>query len=78
MVRKAKVDSNTWLEFEVEVYIPKLQGSFGGFCGLCGNTGVLEVSGRLSPIGIPTPPVEGHCICPNGRALKFIEKKATK
>ncbi len=67
-LRRAKVDKDTWFEFLV-----------GGLCGLCGNSGYVNVSGLLSPIGRPVPAlVRRHCICPNGRVYKFADDKESK
>jgi hypothetical protein len=75
MLRKAKVDKDTWEDFIVDV---TSRAGTWPCCGLCGNTGVLAISGRLTPAGISVPPVRGHCICPNGRATKFIDDKLKK
>lgn len=60
MVRKAAVNKDTWFEF-----------LSGYICGLCGNSGEICMSGLVTPIGQPIPPVTGYCICPNGRAIKW-------
>jgi len=75
MVRKAKVTKDTWHDFIV--YVASRVGAWP-CCGLCGNTGVLSVHGKITPAGIKVPPVSGHCICPNGRATKFAEDKLKK
>jgi len=75
MVRKAKVTEDTWEEFTA--YVTSQVGTWP-CCGLCGNTGVLAISGQLTPAGIKVPSVKGHCICPNGRAIKFAEDKLKK
>jgi hypothetical protein len=60
MTRKAPVDKNTWLDFVR-----------AGMCGLCGNSGFINMSGLRTAVGLEVPPVvQAPCICPNGRAIK--------
>lgn len=82
-VRKAKVDKDTWKEFEQQVDVgPKLGYKtplLAGFCGLCGNHGYINITGRTTPAGVLLKPVvDKPCICPNGRAIKFIVNRNIK
>jgi hypothetical protein len=53
--------SELWKEFEH----PQ------GFCGLCGNWGVIDTRGKeYTPAGHHAG-VVGFCICLNGRAWKY-------
>lgn len=50
-------------------------------CGLCGNRGVLDLSGIKTSGGYELKPIKPFCICPNGRAIKQgtdLEKKCQK
>ena len=38
-------------------------------CGLCGNSGQIEIEGLRTPGGFAVEPISQPCICPNGRAL---------
>lgn len=61
MVRKAPVNRDMWFEYER-----------AGHCGLCGNTGFINMSGLKTAARVPIPPVvQAPCICPNGRAIKY-------
>lgn len=61
-----------WIEYTVDALIPA-HGHAIPVCGLCGNSGILDTTGSAKihdrPCGIKT-----FCICPNGRALKKVEK----
>lgn len=50
-------------------------------CGLCGNHGVVDMTGKVfSPAGVECG-VKAFCVCPNGRALKradALQKKRPK
>lgn len=61
------MSSPFWFEFVTQSDSPHGKVSL---CGLCGNTGVIRMSGVKSPAGFPVPPVTKPCICPNGRAIK--------
>ena len=66
MTRKAPVDKNTGLDFVR-----------AGICGLCGNSGFINVSGLKTAAGLELPPVvQAPCICPNGRAIKHAARSA--
>ena len=57
------VDDDTWLEFLAPPAQPL-------YCGLCGNSGVVDTRGHVrSPRGQECG-VRAFCICPNGRAAK--------
>lgn len=61
MIRKAPVNNDTWRKYER-----------GGHCGLCANSGFLNVSGLKTPAGVSLAPVvQAPCICPNGRAIEY-------
>lgn len=76
------MDKDTWFEFEKSVDIGPSRGSSkplvaGGFCGLCANSGFINIKGLRTPAGLPLDPVVNqHCICPNGRVIKFQDDKA--
>lgn len=58
-----------WLEFESG---PLTHGA--GFeytvCGLCGNSGRINILKIKAPCGQEVKGAQGYCICPNGRILK--------
>jgi hypothetical protein len=56
---KSKVVTDYWKEFYTEDKI----------CSLCGNRGVIDTSGVMSPIGINVGR-KNFCICPNGQDLR--------
>jgi hypothetical protein len=59
------VDNDTWLEF---------LGPPGEelWCGLCGNSGVVDTRGKVvSPRGNDCG-VRAFCLCPNGRTIKQL------
>ena len=63
MADRDSVDDDTWLDFlgppEREMY-----------CGLCGNSGIVDTRGTVrSPAGDDCG-VRAFCICPNGRVAK--------
>ena len=63
MAEREPIDDDTWLEFlgpsEREMY-----------CGLCGNSGIVDTRGKVrSPAGDDCG-VRAFCICPNGRSVK--------
>ena len=63
MADREPVDDDTWLEFLGP-------SEHAMFCGLCGNSGVVDTRGRVkSPVGDDCG-VRAFCICPNGRAAK--------
>lgn len=72
---RAACNADTWMEFRAEV---RARDVTSGVCGLCGNSGVLRMSGLRTPAGYPVPAVEGHCICPNGRVTKRAADRAAK
>lgn len=75
-MRKSPVNKDTWDEFVVTIYQELGDKKFEiPMCGLCGNNGILAMSGLKSPAGHPIPPARGYCICPNGRAMKYTSKK---
>ena len=43
-----------------------------GLCGLCGNTGVVNTVGAISPTGRETG-IRTFCICPNGQSRRAAE-----
>jgi hypothetical protein len=63
--RRAATNKDTYEEF-----LSKL-----GVCGLCANHGILRMSGLTTPAGYPVEPVEGFCICPNGRVMASIARR---
>jgi hypothetical protein len=73
-VRKAKVDNNTWTRFISRVH----GGRSTEICGLCANRGILRMSGLTTPSGFTITPVEGYCICPNGRALLYVAERTQR
>jgi hypothetical protein len=59
------VDNDTWLEFLGPAGVE-------AFCGLCGNSGIVDTRGHVvSPRGDDCG-VRAYCICPNGRAIKQL------
>lgn len=40
-----------------------------GHCSLCGNRGVIDTRGTLTPAGYPVGRLN-YCICPNGQVLR--------
>ena len=61
-----------WLEFTVNVKHGPLEIPV---CGLCGNTGYVDTTGKArSPMGMPCG-LRRPCICPNGRAIKRAAKR---
>jgi hypothetical protein len=40
-----------------------------GHCSLCGNTGVIDTTGTMTPAGVNVGR-RNFCICPNGQALR--------
>ena len=64
MHERDPVNEDTWMEFlgpaETESY-----------CGLCGNSGIVDTRGKVvSPRGEDCG-VRAFCICPNGRVSKY-------
>lgn len=60
MAKRSPVDKDTWIEY-----------ARGGHCGLCGNSGLISMSGLTTPAGTLLAALEkAPCICPNGRAIK--------
>lgn len=59
------VNNDTWLEFlgppDVEAY-----------CGLCGNTGIVDTRGKVNDPAGADCGVRAYCICPNGRTIKQL------
>jgi hypothetical protein len=37
-------------------------------CGLCGNTGIINLPNRETPWGAVIPADQTFCLCPNGQA----------
>ena len=65
MAEREIVHEDTWLEF---------LGPPGNeaYCGLCGNSGIVDTRGKvLGPTGEDCG-VRACCICPNGRVLKCL------
>lgn len=59
------VNDDTWLEF---LGPPGIES----YCGLCGNTGIVDTRGKAkTPTGDDCG-VRACCICPNGRAIKQL------
>jgi hypothetical protein len=55
--------------FWLENYEVKIEG-IGGYCGLCGNTGLIDTrNSAKTPRGQQCGGVF-PCVCPNGRAIK--------
>jgi hypothetical protein len=66
MAKRSPVNKDTWLEY-----------AKNGHCGLCGNSGLISVSGLTTPAGTLVVALERvPCICPNGRAIKYARDKA--
>jgi len=38
-------------------------------CTLCGNTGLIDTTGKCTPAGLPVGRLN-CCICPNGQSLR--------
>lgn len=56
-----------WLEF----YMHK------GHCSLCGNTGIIDTTGKcFTPAGLEVGR-KNFCICPNGQAIRKCRIKNT-
>jgi hypothetical protein len=36
-------------------------------CGLCGNTGIIDLPARKTPWGAEIPAARTFCLCPNGQ-----------
>jgi len=62
-----------WEEYNVDVKSDPFDYTV---CGLCGNHGIIRMSGLRTPKGDYVPPVVQPCICPNGRAHKRINQNA--
>lgn len=57
------VNDDTWLEF---LGPPGVES----YCGLCGDSGILDTRGKVrSSAGVDCG-VRAYCICPNGRTIK--------
>jgi hypothetical protein len=63
MTDRDPVDEDTWLEF---------LGPPGNrsWCGLCGNSGVVDTRGKAVSPRSEDCGVRAYCICPNGRMRK--------
>lgn len=49
-----------------------------GHCGLCGNHGIIDTTGKVfTPAGYECGG-RFFCICPNGRSMKAYEDKEAK
>lgn len=49
----------------------------GSFCGLCGNSGVIDTRPTArTPRGQANVGIVAKCICPNGMALRDAERAA--
>lgn len=67
MTRKAPVNKDTWFEYAID-----------GHCGLCGNSGLINMSGLKTAAGTSVAPLEKvPCICPNGRTIKYAKAQAS-
>lgn len=66
---KSKPVTDYWREFYTEDKV----------CSLCGNRGVVDTSGVMSPIGINVGR-KNFCICPNGQDLrtKYVKNSGDK
>lgn len=62
--------ANAWIEFETFQYINHLPGHKIPFCGLCGNSGIIDTRKSVTTSEGKPCGVEAFCICPNGRAKK--------
>ena len=61
--------ANAWNEFTTFQYVNHLPFKIP-FCGLCGNTGIINTMDKAkTPQGKPCG-IEAFCICPNGRVDK--------
>ena len=73
MANRDPVDDDTWLEFLGPSSVQTRGGRqayCGLYCGLCGNSGVVDTRGKVvSPRGEDCG-VRAFCICPNGRSIK--------
>ena len=68
---------SAWLEFSVDISQP---GEIPApFCGLCGNSGRIDTTRRVTA-GVSGKPcgMRGYCICPNGRAYKKLHTNHPK
>jgi len=76
-----KMDSITkfWFEnYNTKAFSPSLNQKVGGYCSLCGNSGIIDTRGRATT---PTGEDIGKlncCMCPNGRAQKKVEENRNK
>lgn len=59
---------DAWLEFDSIQMGP--HGIEIGYCGLCGNSGVLDTTNSAKTPGGRSCGVKAYCICPNGRSIK--------
>jgi len=64
-MKNKRILSEYWQKHFVSEYEPGTDK--GGHCTLCGNTGLIDTTGRAyTPAGVHVGR-KNYCICPNGR-----------
>lgn len=64
MSRRAPLNRETWFEFMKNHH-----------CGLCANSGLINISGLRTPAGVELEPlVNAPCICPNGSVIAGLRR----